>query len=174
MSATNFILDVYSKLFALLEAHTPIASALKVGNEVREDQNKRYPRTLGAKQPADFPRAYLTVGDTSGTIAESTFSYEDVGFDPTQGGWEEQIIQSYELKIVHEACDLAKNSLFEAEALTALRKGGPRLSKSYVIGWTYTARRQETAKGEASGVKRQITTIIIPVTMQFDGAQLIT
>jgi len=173
MAATNFILTVYSKIMALLEAHAPVAGKLEIGNEVREDQSKLYPRARGAKLPNDFPQVYLTVGDTNGSILESTFAYEDVNFDPTNGGWEEGIVQSFEIKIVHEALNLSLNSIFEVEVLTALRKGGPRLGQTFVTGWTYTMRRQETTKGAAAGALRQITTITLPVQMQFDGSQLV-
>ncbi len=169
MAATNFILDIYTALWALLEAHTPVSSVLKIGNEVREDQNKLYPRTRGAKLVADFPRIYGKVGTTDGALSDETFASED----DAAFGWLEQIVQTYEFKIVHEACDLAKNSILELDVLTALRKGGQDLGFSYVTGWKYNVTRLETNKAEAAGQLRQITTIIIPVEITFEQAETV-
>lgn len=175
MASTNFIIDVYGSIMSLLEASSPVAAPLKPANEAREDQGRLAPRVLGAKKPADFPRVELRAGTTNGgwLATDQTFQTMDSTFDPSQGGWLENITQNFEIKIIHEACDLTKNSIFELEVLTALRKGGPHFGHPYVIGWTYTAQRQETNKGAAAGTLRQITTITIPVQMQFEGSELV-
>jgi hypothetical protein len=177
MAAANYILAIYQKVFALLEAHAPTAAALKAGNEVREDRGKLNPRGTAAKQPADFPRIVLrhTGEEDTGFTEDPTFAAMESDIVTSGDGWREKVTLTYEVKAIHDSLNLTSASLFELEAKTAIRKGGPRFGLDYVVGWTTSSKSVETDQDQdAPGRMRRVTTITLSVTCEFEGSELIT
>jgi hypothetical protein len=177
MAALNFLIGPYARVFALLEAHTPTAGKLKVANEMRADVGKAYPEVLDAKKPADFPRVYLRRPRFDGAMftgEETTaFAQENAAFNIATDPWEGRFTLTLDGKIVHKDSNDAVNSIFEAEFITALIKGGPKLGLVYVDSWTFNATTIETAKDEAGGTKRQVTTFTIPIKLIITGDELL-
>lgn len=175
MAASNYILAVYQKIFTLLENHAPTAAALKIGNQIREDQGKLNPRGTIAKQPADFPRIILrhTGMTDSGFTEDATFAAMESDIVDSGDGWSEKVVLNYQAKVIHDSLDLNKASIFELEAMTALRKGGPRLGLDYIVAWTTNALTTEVDNDpDAPGRMRRVTTITINVTCAFEGTEL--
>jgi hypothetical protein len=174
MSATNYLLALYQKIFALAEAHAPTAGKLKIANEVREDRGLRNPNPQRAKAPADFPRVVLRDKGVTDSVfnEDATFSTQNDDFDPATDSWSEKITQTYEAKILHDGLNLTNASAFELELMTALRKGGPRLGLPYVTGWTTSSTTTETANDTDGPGLRRVTTLTIAVSMMFEGPEL--
>lgn len=178
MAAINFILEIYQAIWDLVEAHAPTAGKLKPANEVRFDQGKRQPpkMIMGARQDADFPSVKLearSLVDQAFT-SDPTFAVLNDTFEVADGSWQEPITQTFEAKITHNDFQQDKNWQFEAELMTAIRKGGPRLGLAYVVGWTIQIDRTEKNKEEAGGTLRPFTLIRITVQMLFEGSELIS
>lgn len=179
MAATDYLTAVYSKLRALLEGHAPYTSAVKIGNRIYMDGDKIDP-FKNAMQDSDFPQAALFMGDLTDSMFSLEQQYAYRGVTAQNAVWTEDLTPVYQLAITHPDLRMAPANLLTLEAMTAIRKGGPRLGLEYVqlvgpIRATRTIVTNERDEGgNPTGRRRLRTDITIPVLIRLKGHQLIT
>lgn len=180
MAATQFITAVYDKIWDLLEAHTPFTDVVRVGNRLDfttgKSITKRY--AVSGKAPADFPEVSLELGDAVGQIwGAGHYGMRNPATAATSIPGTETLTQEYTLEILTDDKRVTAEQLVYMEALTALRKGGPRWGFAYVKRWgfpQYRVTRSVEATDDTGRVLRPVTRLVIPVEFQLDVQSLLT
>jgi hypothetical protein len=181
MATNDYLTDLYGHLWTILLAHAPVADAVKPNNRIRFDQDRKNPIKDNWRD-ADFPELVLETGemeDTAFTLAP-TYAHGRTSFDPATQPWVEDLRPVYQLTVTHQNLDLAAAHLLELEILTALRRAGPKLGKSYVFQWgpaRWSGRQITAARASnvsnANGSLRFVNVLLLPVVIRLNGAQLI-
>lgn len=127
MTATDYESALISRLWAILEAHTPFTDVVKVANRIKLLDA---PPKLGIKHdPTSFPKVVIdipTTSDTLYTLGESYAMRAGATFNTATQGVAEDLNFNVVIDIQHDKTFSTARQLV-AEILTALRKAGPNL-----------------------------------------------
>ncbi len=183
MAATQFIVAVYDKIWDLLEAHAPFTDAVRVGNRLDWTLGravaKRYALAAG-KAPGDYPEFSLELGGGQDEwFGDGHYGMRSPATAPASIIWTEVLRQDYVINIITDEKRITSEQLVYLEAMTAIRKGGPRLGLAYVhhVGGKttpVTTERTVEATDETANAMRPVTRITIPVIMKFQGSEMLT
>lgn len=175
MAAEDFLTEIYTQIWALLEGHTPWAVLVRPGNRIKLD--KPQPSKTN-RQDADTIEATLWPAEIedSGFSLTENYALMKLPFVPAAQSWVERITASYKLDLVSPNLKIAKVHQVILESLTALRKAGPRLGLAFVARWgpVTMAARPDGELQEVSGTWRVVSSLLIPVQMNLKGESLIT
>lgn len=180
MAAQQFTTAVYAKIVSLLEAHAGFTGAVRVGNIIDWTKGIAEARKYGKgnKPFADLAEFELEMGDAEDTLATLSTNYaaRNHAIAAADYVWTEQFRQDYTIVIRSEERHLAGHETAVLEALTAIRKGLPRLGLAYVVmvGAAPVSRGVE-AEATTNGERRfRVTRITVPVMMRFNHTELLT
>jgi hypothetical protein len=174
---TNFKIQLRDALWDLLEANADVVRLVKAGNRIKANNEAGWLKELWDTSAASgYPRLTITSGrwTNSGFTQDSTFATEGVDFLGDFGAWPLQRILTFRIICVSRDLKLDAEDDLEETVQTALLNGGPKFGFQWVTGWTMDANDQErTSRNEANGTQRLITRIRLPITCQFEGADII-
>jgi len=171
MAYTPIIATVHDRLILLLERHDPTRVVFKVANtSKRADTTRRGLQAKPAlKQTADWPQIELRLGRSwEEELLAETFGDEDGDED---GDRQIFMVQTFEIKVVHQAFNVAQNSGDVLQVAKAIRRGGRKLKDPdtpdsglpYVFGWERVTR--EVTREIVGGDAREVTRIYWPIRM---------
>lgn len=180
MAATQYIKNGYDKLWDLLEAHAAFIGSVSVGNRIDWTTGtalvKKYGK--GPKAPADFPEFEIGLGaiEDTGYLLTRNYGMRNAASAASSLVWTARLTQIYALTIRTEERKLTTLQLLLHEAMTAIRKGNPKLGLAYVESWgPMTGEIDLYAVDPDDERKRRPTvTLNVPVVFQLSGADLIT
>lgn len=166
--ATDYIGNVYSALWTLLEAHSGFTALVKPGNRIKLNGTSANPFKEQLKD-GDLPQVSIGLGTGSDTQYRTTAGYGDT-YGATVSGLCNTGLLTQNFTITQITSDLrvGQANPLTHEILTALRKGGPKLGLSYIkewgpVSWDHAI----TATDEARGTLRMVVTFSVPVVYQY-------
>jgi len=176
---TDFTSQVYAKLWALLIADTDWAALVKPGNRIRFDQNDADPLKPNL-QDGDVPQCVILPPGFNYPVFGTTHGYGmtdsvTASTNLAQMAWKERSVETFQIVLTHSDLRMGEASNLKHVTLKALRKGGARLGLSAVHSWgpvtgsTTIAARSVDATGNPVGTTRLVTTLQVPVTIDFNG-----
>lgn len=184
MAATQFIIGAYNKIVELLEAHEPFIGGVREMCLIDWTENRKINRKrqlASSKAPADYAEIELgiTTGDDTGYTLTQHFGMKNPAALASSLVWTEQITQVYVLRITTEPKQLAVPQLLHLEAMTAMRKGNPKLGLSYVfmwgpVSWGFDPNWIDPMDTSNPPRPKHTTELTIPVTFHFNGQSLLT
>jgi hypothetical protein len=183
MAAQQFIIGAYDKLIDLLEAHPAFIDSVKAMTLIDWTSQQRVGRQralAGGKAPADYAEVELSLSngeDTAYTLTQH-FGMKNAATPAANIVWTERVTQAYLLRITTDAgTTITTPQLLHLEAMTAIRKGNPKLGLTYVQSWgpmSWVFDRFWLDPTMTDPKPRPTTEITIPVTFQFKGTDLLT
>lgn len=181
MSASNYITQVYSRIWDLLTEYPDFAAAVAPGNRISLIAGRPMPFKT-AKQDADFPEAILIAsgGSESEWSRFKTYPAANPGAVAAAQVWIETWAETFVLAIQHVDLRLDNALALEAAALAALRLGGPRLGLPFVHQWGAVEITRQIGPGRSSvvgssdragpdGTRRWSSEMRFNVVLRLDG-----
>ncbi len=164
-------LELYQKLWTILEGYTPWANLVKEGNRVKRDREDNQNPDKNSRHDGDYPQA-----DIENSGGSSTLFQEDETLGTLDGPCSFAERQSHAFTITVATINLSYLEAQNIRRLTcnALRLAGPRLGLEYVVkwGWRWSLSRQASEPGEVDQVLRNYIKIDVGVETISDGRHL--
>jgi hypothetical protein len=173
MPLTVHASELYAALWTLLLARTGFADRVKPGNRIRLDGGKADP-VKQAKLDGDLPQALLEQPSMtdSGWATTPTFAHQDHTRAAAQQAAIVELSFVFTLTITHRDLDQASALALVAEAVAAVRNGGPKLGKAYVTRVGPFAHRFANDV-EVDKKKRLVSKLTIPVAARVQASALL-
>jgi hypothetical protein len=170
-------LEIYRKIWTVLEGYAPWEAAFEEGNKIRYDidESNADPEKMH-KADGDYPEAKLeqTGGSSTGRLGtDQTFGSFDV--DNPCPEWTEAQTHAYRMTVTTTKLTMLEQSPLRTLTLNALRLAGPKLGLEYVtkVAWRWSVERRAANEEEGEDpTYRQVITIDISVESETEGPRL--
>ncbi len=177
MPIQDFITGPYNALWALWESDAVWAEAVKPGNRIKMGgKSQADPRKLSKTGDGDYPQAVLELGNFSyqADPKSETFGTFASEFDTATSDWTVYWVQEYRITLTTRTIRIGESDPLLVRTAAALGKGYPALGLDYVynIG-KVSATMKDTDADEAKGTLRKVMTLTIPITLIFQGRDLV-
>lgn len=168
-------LELYQKVWLLLEDYGPWTAEFKEGNRIRfdePDQEDKGEQEKDALDDNDFPQAKLEHVSGTSQIFENDMTLGTYA----EGGpchYVERSTHVFRLTLTSSTLSFRENSKLGTLSRNAIRLGGPRLGGlDFVTKMSWSWRTQRLPHNPEDGTFRQQTTISLTVETEVDGELL--
>lgn len=188
MAATDHETAVINRIWALKEAHAPLADVFAERNCIKITQGRKDPFKMSWND-GDFPEMIVSIPTTTDSLFTIGEGYiRQPAFPVSSVGWTEDKLLNAVIDVTHKDMNLSVHSANVNELLTAIRKGGPCLAtvggivtalpfRVFRIGpanvTTRVARGRFGELATTNGVPRFASSINLPVLLRLQGSELI-
>jgi hypothetical protein len=182
--AVDYKTLIYSRLWALIEAHAPLtdstsATYVKPGNRRKRTEALTQPKhkIVPNEQGGGYPAIDITLsGETLPLFSESgRYAYGALAFNPATNGVNVPQTLVYQMFVTHPDVRFGITNPLESEIEKALAKavGAPRLGLGYVKDWSIVKQRVEGVTERSGGSERAETQYTVTVNVVVNSSDML-